>query len=292
MNHVYKYDRKFQQIGLPAKLITSLAATSADATVDDVIISCTKMEVLEDKCITPGYGLIEESVKAIPRLFSKEDPFMIPAQHIDVRSLNGGCITPEGISSDFSYALHNVTDVVLTFPKNAMQRTVLENPMLRGLQVTIDSRNFPDQAMTTVGDIFFTRMLQASDLDGVNECTEEYEDSLTRPLNADDGTPLARTWKDQTSFLCTIPVQRDGAGIFFDGLETFNSQVTVQVKAYPIIQGENDTYCSKVTNPPQVWFTRTTYWTWTPDEGLKYHPTGTPPQYRSSYDEILMNRNV
>ncbi|KAI5511112.1 hypothetical protein TVAGG3_0729010 [Trichomonas vaginalis G3] len=104
--------------------------------------------------------------------------------------------------------------------------------------------------------------------------------------------PLARTWKDQTSFLCTIPVQRDGAGIFFDGLETFNSQVTVQVKAYPIIQGENDTYCSKVTNPPQVWFTRTTYWTWTPDEGLKYHPTGTPPQYRSSYDEILMNRNV
>ncbi|KAI5497876.1 hypothetical protein TVAGG3_0820820, partial [Trichomonas vaginalis G3] len=95
MNHVYKYDRKFQQIGLPAKLITSLAATSADATVDDVIISCTKMEVLEDKCITPGYGLIEESVKAIPRLFSKEDPFMIPAQHIDVRSLNGGCITPE-----------------------------------------------------------------------------------------------------------------------------------------------------------------------------------------------------
>ncbi|KAI5512506.1 hypothetical protein TVAGG3_0750430, partial [Trichomonas vaginalis G3] len=150
MNHVYKYDRKFQQIGLPAKLITSLAATSADATVDDVIISCTKMEVLEDKCITPGYGLIEESVKAIPRLFSKEDPFMIPAQHIDVRSLNGGCITPEGISSDFSYALHNVTDVVLAFPKNAMQRTVLENPMLRGLQVTIDSRNFPDQAMTTV----------------------------------------------------------------------------------------------------------------------------------------------
>ncbi|KAI5553310.1 hypothetical protein TVAGG3_0240700 [Trichomonas vaginalis G3] len=100
------------------------------------------MEVLEDKCITPGYGLIEESVKAIPRLFSKEDPFMIPAQHIDVRSLNGGCITPEGISSDFSYALHNVTDVIC-ISEECNARTVLENPMLRGLQVTIDSRNFP-----------------------------------------------------------------------------------------------------------------------------------------------------
>lgn len=35
------------------------------------------MEVLEDKCIILGYGLIEELVKVILCLFSKEDLFMI-----------------------------------------------------------------------------------------------------------------------------------------------------------------------------------------------------------------------
>lgn len=280
----FKYDRKFTQIGMSANLITDIAADTANPTISKVTLRCTNMVVLEDKAIIPGYGLTEESIRAIPKLFSLQDPYFIPAQQVDVRSLNNGCVSADGISSDFTYALHNVTDIVLAFPKSPLQRTVLENPMLRGLQVTVDGRNYPEKEMMTVGDIFFTRMLQASDLDGIHECTEEYEDSLTRPLNADDGTPLARTWKDQTSFLCTIPTQRDGAGIFFDGIETGNTSVTVALKAFPIYQGVQDTYCSKVTTPPQFWFTRTTYWTWDPQNGLKYHKTGCPEQFKSQYD--------
>ncbi|KAI5502192.1 hypothetical protein TVAGG3_0883080 [Trichomonas vaginalis G3] len=158
--------------------------------------------------------------------------------------------------------------------------------MVRNFQITIDGRNFPDNAMSTVGDIFFTRMLQASDLDGVNECTEEYEDSLTRERSTSE--KMLAPWKDQTSFICTIPVMRDGGSVFFDGLETKNNQVSIRLQANPIhTKREADVYCSvQDVAPPQMWFTRTTYWTWCPEDGLKYHATGTPAKYASPADNV------
>ena len=246
-------------------------------------ISVVGMEITEDKFIVPGYGVIESTARAIPTLFNRNDPFMISAQQIDVRTLNNGCVNSNGIVSDFTYALHNVTDIITVYPMRQSQRTVFRNPMVRNLQITIDGRNFPDNAMSTIGDIFFTRMLQASDLDGVNECTEEYEDSLTRERANDE--QFINPWKDGISFICTIPVMRDGGSVFFDGIETKNNQVSIRLQANPIIRGK-DVNCKEAKAPPQMWFTRTTYWTWCPEEGLKYHSTGTPAKYASPADNI------
>ena len=282
----FDYTREFEQIGQPTNLITSITKkddTTLTVKTQSFNIHVVTMKITEDKFIVPGYGVIESTARVIPTLFNRRDPFMIPAQQTDVRTLNQGCVTNSGIVSDFTYALHNVTDIVAVFPMRQAQRTVFRNPMVRNLQITIDGRNFPDNAMSTVGDIFFTRMLQASDLDGVNECTEEYEDSLTRDRCNDK--KKIKPWKDQTSFICTIPVMRDGGSVFFDGLETKNNQVSIRLQANPIhSSAEADVYCTKSPDPPQLWFTRTTYWTWSPEDGLKYHATGTPAKYASPAD--------
>lgn len=184
---VYKYDREFQQIGLEMNMVTgvkyifnSTKAGADDAVegdrqkykflrvepiVEPVRFNCRNMEIFDDKAVIPGYGIIAETAAKIPALFSRENPYMIPAQQIDIRTLNASSVRPEGITADFAYPLHNVTDVVLVFPTNPSQRTVFRNPMLQQLQVTIDSRNYPDVAMRTDDGTFFTRMLQASDLD-------------------------------------------------------------------------------------------------------------------------------
>jgi hypothetical protein len=50
--------------------------------------------------------------------------------------------------------------------------------MLKNLQLNIDNRPYPEKAISTIGGRFFQMMLNASDLDGAFECTDEYEDSL------------------------------------------------------------------------------------------------------------------
>lgn len=283
--NIYKYDRKFTQIGMPAKVITGLAETTAVGTIEEATLSVNYITVNECKVTIPGYSVTQECMKKLQTLFTPEKPFIIPSQQIDVRNFglkpNAG-----GIDTDFSYALHNVTDCVLAFPKDSRQLTCLENPMLNELQLNLDGKLYPEKAIETVGERFFTMMLNASDLDGLFECTEEYEDSLTRSLNKENGTKLVRTYKDQTSFLCTIQTERNGAGLFFDGLESGNTNVTVGLHAKPMFTGTNDTYCGLAITPPppQVWFTRDTYWSWDPQNGLKYHKTGTPEPYKSDAD--------
>jgi hypothetical protein len=134
-------------------------------------------------------------------------------------------------------------------------------------------------------------MLNASDLDGAYECTDEYEDSLTRPLNTDDGTRYDGPYKDQTSFICTIQTERNADGCFFDGLESGNANVRVAIHSDPIwIDGEN-TYWIPDPNihppPPQAWFCQKSYWTCDPISGLNYIKSGVPSHLASDDDQTI-----
>ncbi|EAX77584.1 hypothetical protein TVAG_497840, partial [Trichomonas vaginalis G3] len=44
----------------------------------EVTFSIIQMQITEDKFIVPGYGVIESTARAIPTLFNRRDPFMIP----------------------------------------------------------------------------------------------------------------------------------------------------------------------------------------------------------------------
>jgi hypothetical protein len=115
-------------------------------------------------------------------------------------------------------------------------------------------------------------------------------------------------FSDQTDFLCTIQTERNATGIFFDGLESGNSNVKVAIHSDPIWTGDDsngnkrDTYyyCDPDwENPdwtihppaPQAWFCRKTYWQVDPVNGLRYIKNAVPPELQSESD-ILISRNL
>jgi hypothetical protein len=224
-------------------------------------------------------------MKELTTLFNPSNSFIIPTEFVDCKKFSQGS-DGSSIDTDFSYALHNCTDAILAFPKDSTSITCYENPMLKNLQLTIDGKLYPVKSIETVGERFFNMALTASNLDENDECTEEYEDSLTRPLNDDAGNRFARTKNDQTSFIPPIQLERNGAGFFFDGIETGNENVKVRLTAVPMYSGANDTYyvpdsTAPTVHPPnpEIWFNRDVYWTLDLDNGLKFHKTGTPKQY-------------
>ena len=297
------YDHKFAQAGNKLKVIKTCAYTKAIAgdnstspvtlpvnssiafTLDTDTFTCTSLTVTELKCSSYGYKVNPSIMKELTTLFNPSKPFIIPAEFVDCKKFSQGS-DGSSIDTDFSYALHNCTDAILAFPKDSNSCTCYENPMLKNLQLTIDGKLYPVKSIETVGERFFNMALTASNLDEHDEATEEYEDSLTRPLNADDGTRFSRTKNDQTSFIPPIQLERNGAGFFFDGIETFNENVKVRLTAVPMFAGANDTYyipdsTAPTVHPPnpEVWFNRDVYWTADIQNGLKFHKTGTPPQY-------------
>ena len=297
------YDHKFAQAGNKLKVIKTCAYTKAIAgdtsttpvtlpvnssiafTLDDDTFTCTSLTITELKCSSYGYKVNPSVMKQISTLFSSSNPFIIPAEFVDCKKFSQGS-DGSSIDTDFSYALHNCTDAILAFPKDSTSITCYENPMLKNLQLTIDGKLYPVKSIETVGERFFNMALTASNLDENDECTEEYEDSLTRPLNDDAGNRFARTKNDQTSFIPPIQLERNGAGFFFDGIETGNENVKVRLTAVPMYSGANDTYyipdsTAPTVHPPnpEIWFNRDVYWTLDLDNGLKFHKTGTPKQY-------------
>ena len=90
------------------------------------------------------------------------------------------------------------------------------------------------------------------------------------------------TKSDLTSFIVTFQAERNSGGFFFDGLETGNQNVNIQLTF-----GYDAGVSQGVA--PQVWFTRDTYWTVDNSNGLRYWKTGTPANYASVEDVTMPN---
>jgi hypothetical protein len=301
----YYYSRKFAQIGTKSSLIRVITSAGVPTYTIDTL-SVTDFQCVECYCNTYGYGLSPSILGQLRNMISPEHPLKIPAQEIFPK--NFGNSNEGGINSDFSTVLHNVSDVILVFPKSPTALTCYENPMMKNLQLNIDNKLYPEKPFSTIGGRFFQSMINASDLDSVLECTDEYEDSLTRSLNQDDGSRNYNSYKDITSFLCTIQTERNATGIFFDGLESGNSNVKVALHCDPIWSGEDsegfkrDTYFFCDVNlydfddtvhppPAQAWFCRKTFWQVDPVNSLRYIKNAVPPELQSEAD-ILISRNI
>ena len=215
------YDHKFAQAGNKLKVIKTCAYTIPIAgststtpvtlpapgtityTLDTDTFTCTSLTIIELKCSSYGYKVNPSIMEKLTSLFSPSKPFIIPGEFVDRKKFSQGS-DGSCIDTDFSYALHNCTDAILAFPKDSTSITCYENPMLKNLQLTIDGKLYPVKSIETVGERFFNMTLTASNLDERDECTEEYEDSLTRPLNDDSGARFARTWTKQALFVCMV----------------------------------------------------------------------------------------
>ena len=272
------HERRFAAMGEQLDVARNCDENGA-WTVNPQRITLNTLTVKSLKCECYGYNVTEQCKRDLAGLFTPAHPFVIPAQQVDIKYFPKGHDNQgAGISysSDFTYALHNVTDFVLVWPHTSNSQTMMVNPYAKNLQLRVDGKLFPNIPFeNTYGYRFYQDMMNASDLDNFYEADKEYADSLITPrfLNTN------RYAKDLTSFLCTMQAERNNKGFFFDGIETGNQNVNIQIHY-------NGTAATPDNITPQVWFTRDTYWTLDNENGLKYWRYGTPPIYRSDEDPI------
>ena len=294
------FNRRFYQVGQEAQFFKTRAADGTTPTLpefwnglkyDDnthitkVTLTVNSLTCTKCQCECYGYNITQECKKQLVSLFTPANPYIIPAQQIDIKYFANSAKTAGMYTSDFTYALHNVTDFIVVFPRKTTDVTTFTNPCIRQVQLRVDGKLYPNQDYENTWDHrFWLAMMNASDLDNFFEADKEYSDSLSRriPDDSEAAATGARMISDQTAFLLTFQAERNSNGYFFDGLETYAQNVSIQLR----FSGSNVTSALHDA-APQVWFCRDTYWTVDNENGLRYWKTGTPAAYMSAEDVVV-----
>jgi hypothetical protein len=243
------------------------------------LLQCTGMTINSLKSNMYGFNVNSAALSRIAQIFSS--PQIIPSQQLDYNAFPISA-TAAGIQSSINMPLSNTTCISVMFPKHDNDYTIFENPIYNNLQLTINSRNIPDETVSSIGARFLQQQLVASDLAGGLECSQEFENSIVMAKNADDGTRYNNSLSDATSFMWNVQCERNNAGYTFDGIDSNGQNICIQIKGQPIYTANNDTYYNYDSNnltlhppPPQIWCCRDTYFL-ASSAGLKYVSFGTP----------------
>ena len=260
------YERRFFQVGQKARCITNYTPDSI--TLGEQTLSIDSLICTKCTCDVYGYNVQAEVKEKIYEMF--DEPVYIPAQQLDVVTFpdpyRGG-----SYHSNISQQIHNVTSFVVVVP-NPGSQTCYTNPMLNNLQFICNGVGYPSKPFDNTYDSrFYTTMIRAGDQENFFEADNDYRNSIFRRVQRTNKNCLS----DISSFMVTFQAERNCNGNYYDGLETDTSKVSIELK---FSSSDLDVDAS---NPqrPQVWFVRDTYWTIDNKHGLKYHKSGTPPDY-------------
>ena len=277
------YTRGFSQCGTKTIQILEHKRGEGAVKAGYQTVSIEELSLEACYCDVYGYNVTQECKRNLASLFTPEHPMIIPAQHIDVKQMPKLNVKSQ-YDADFTYALHNVTDFIVVWPRRNSDQTCFYNPRCQGLQLRVDGKLFPTHKFENTWDYrFYQMMMNASDLDNYYEADRSYSNSLLAeiPRNWDTNICVPH---DISTFLCTFQVERNTAGYCFDGIETGNQTVNIALSYTNSDDATKGNWYSQIGIAPQIWFTRDTYWTCDNVNGLKYHKTGTPPIYASSED--------
>ena len=271
---------QFTQIGNESKIAAlKIASGNVTTTTKAVTLSCHGLTVTSCKSNMFGFGVKESTLQAIASMFS--EPVSIPSQQLDYNAFPLAP-TRAGVQSTINAPLNNTTSISVMFPKHSNDYTCFDNPIYHNVQLTINGQNYPDEPVSTLGARFLQYQLVASELDGGIQCTKEFEDSLTMDRNKADGGKYKNTLSDASSFMLNIQTERSRGGYLFDGLDSNGQNIPIQIRGQPIYPDVNDTYYNfdetgeNHPPPPQLFVCRDTYFTVDINDGLVYHPTGSP----------------
>ena len=271
----------FTQIGNESKIAALNVGSdkSITPTTESITLSCLGLTVTSCKSNMFGFCVKEHSLQSIAQMLSR--PLPIPSQQLDYNAFPLAA-TRSGIQSTINMPLFNTTSITVVFPKHANDYTCFDNPIYHNVQLTINGQNYPDEPVSTLGARFLQYQLVASELDGGIQCTKEFEDSLTMDKNKADGGKYKNTLSDASSFMLNIQTERSRGGYLFDGLDSNGQNIPIQIRGQPIYPDVNDTYYNfdetgeNHPPPPQLFVCRDTYFTVDINDGLVYHPTGSP----------------
>ena len=228
-----------------------------------------------------GYNISDEGKMAIQQQYSIATPFIIPCLYTYARTFDG-VMASRRYHIEFPMAVHNVKDIHLVFPENGIQKTCFHNPMLKDFQLRINNVNFPDKALNTSDTRFYKLQINGihADLDYQNSMSH-LETIISWPAAAPANYRRSSV-TDISSFIATIPVERDNEPGVFDGLETGDDNINIHLDGECIKGPTEQSYASNgsgvaVTPPsPKIWFTSKAYWTLDTENGLVFHERGVP----------------
>jgi len=273
------YDRFFHQIGDQGYVCDYVTNAYARVQVTPIIQSISTTQF---RSHTMGFGVRPETLQAISQMLASS-PLILPAQELDYVAYSA---TPNagGLDTSIQYTYDNVESISLMFPTTTNQQTVFYNPNLTGLQLTIDNKQFPPNAISTnvnESPEFLVFQLNASDLDGTIEPTKSWLYSITQPRHNTSGTRLANTIYDNSDFMCNFSLERSQGGHVFDGYTT-SAGVNTKLKFGPLFSGANDVYfIPDPANPgihppsPELWMCRDTFWV-LGNKSIQYVNKGSP----------------
>ncbi|KAA6402987.1 MAG: hypothetical protein EZS28_001492 [Streblomastix strix] len=273
----YQYTKQFTQMGCTADLITKISIEqTTDSGLKNLMCSSTPVTlsiknyvVTEVTANMSGYKATNDCLQRV-REFNANRPFVVNSQRVETWSFPTSATTT-GIRTSQNIPLSHVTDLCLLFPKDARATTCYENPCYHNMQVTTCGRNFPDMPLNILDQQFFQIQLNVSNLDLLFEATDEFEDALTTPRNTASRRLNPHT--DLTSFMITLQCERNSNGaLTFDGLDTNNQNVSVELRGAPIYQRDTDCYYNvdlmgKRPPPPILCTKHDTFWLFGPANG-------------------------
>jgi len=274
------FDRFFHQIGDSGNVVD--IGTGPAYIQNKITPIVTSFTVTHFKSQLMGFGIRPESYAAIAD-YLKSNPVILPAQQLQYYSYST-VPDPSGLNASMQIAFDNVECLTLMFPTTTQQVTVFQNPNVTNLQMNINEKLFPPNAISTNTEIspeFLVYQLNSSDLDGCIEPTKSWLYSITQPRHNTSGVRFANTIHDNTDFMCNFSLERSQGGSVFDGFTT-DTPVNVKLSFNPAIAGTHDVYylpdsTNSAVHPPapQVWLCRDTYWVLAPGT-LKYVNKGSP----------------
>lgn len=278
------FKRDATQIGNSAMIINNATIDETTKkttyTTGECRLICTGMRITQFKATHEGFGVSEQSLNEIRNSIS-QSPLIIPSQQIIYSPFNASP-SEAGITATTNIPFSNTTCVSMMFPKSPNDITVFNNPMYQNVQLRINNVMYPDTAFSTMDSRFLQYQMNAAELDGNIECTKEFLDSIIQTRNdPTTGKRYSNTLSDTTSFMCNFQMERSGAGICFDGIDSNGKNIGVEFDAQPIYRGANDTYYNVDEKgtihppPPEMWVCNDTYFV-AGVGGMKYFKDKTP----------------
>ena len=267
---VGEFPHRFSQVDNTANIITVLPFSSLLApTVAGVKFTLHNATIKKLTADIAGYNITREGKDRLSAEFTPMNPYIVPCLYSYFRTFDGQ-IQSGSFNIEFPFAVHNVKDIHLVFPKDGIQKTCFRNPMLKGLQLKINNVQYPRMALRTDDARFAKYQINGYEAD------KDYENSITlNPVDASTGQEIANPMTDDTAFICTIAVERDNEPDAWDGLETGDENINFNL-AGERIYDQNAIYGQGNEPSPYIWFTSKAYWTADSTNGLVFHRLGTP----------------
>ncbi len=270
-------------------------------------------EIRQCKTNCAGFGIKPDVIQALMETLN--EPIIIPAQELTRHQFEGH---PDhtGFKRSKTIPLRNATNITVMFPFHSEDCTVFQNIGYKNVKLIVNKKAYPETEWNNTWDGRFVQyQLMANELDGMIEPTQEFVESISRPLtleyttgemqgsellsalDPEEGKRIKTAPFDNTSFGINFQLERGNAGYVFDGIDTGSHTVTIEFRGESKNTGHDnegdvlwhpdqiaDLTFPRISEkssppPPELWVCSDTYWTWSVQDGVRYYQRGIPAGY-------------